>query len=400
MTTKAADTGPDPLPRLQALDGVRGLAILLVMLHHFTWLPKDSLAHKAVFGVRKLGWSGVDLFFVLSGYLITSILIEYRGDAKYYSIFYARRALRIIPLYYVVLALSLFVLPLVLDVPDLGGNTVWWWLHASNWYLAFHGMSHKTLDVCWSLSIEEQFYLVWPLVVGLTPPRLLSRVALGVFAASSLLLLVMSGAGAPWSMVYTLTPCRLGGLALGGFLATIPQTKLRSSGKVALVTGAIGAVGSLGVVVVTKSSHMDGRFGAGVGWTALAVMWASLVVLSMSVRPVNRAFSLRPLTFLGKYSYCLYLVHMPVNFLVRDTLFGPTKWPRIFGNLLVAQLLFDALAMGISILVALMSWRLLEEPILRLKKHFLYAAMQRTPDRAKLVAVTTGGDAASPSRPV
>src|SRR5690242_1386699 len=108
----APSKGLDPLPRVKALDGVRGLAIVLVMIHHFTFMPKARpLVDLAAYSVSKLGWSGVDLFFVLSGYLITSILIEYRGDARYFSAFYGRRVLRILPLYYAVVALTFFVLP-------------------------------------------------------------------------------------------------------------------------------------------------------------------------------------------------------------------------------------------------------------------------------------------------
>ncbi|MEZ4294435.1 MAG: acyltransferase [Polyangiaceae bacterium] len=367
----------DPLPRMVALDGVRGLAVLLVMLHHFMFLPKDTLIHTGVYAVRKLGWTGVELFFVLSGYLITSILIEYRGDGRYFSAFYARRALRILPLYYVVVAASFFLLPAFINLGELKGSPGWYWFQASNWHMAFNGFSHKTLCVCWSLAIEEQFYLIWPLVVGLTPPRLLGRVALGVFIGSSLLSIGMSAAGAPWVMTYTLTPCRLGGLALGGFLATVPQEKLRASSKAALRVGGLAAAVSAAVLLITRSTHMEGRGWTGIGFTALSVLWASVITLALSAPVVTRVFSSRPLTFLGKYSYGLYLWHMPVAIFVRDSVFGPKVWPRVFGTLLVGQLVYDVLAMAVSIAVAWVSWRALEEPILRLKKHFHYARMGR-----------------------
>jgi len=363
----------DSLPRVQALDGVRGLAILLVMIHHFTFLPKGPLADTAFYGVSKLGWSGVDLFFVLSGYLITSILIQYRGNQKYFSAFYARRALRILPLYYVVVALTLFVLPRWVKLGTVTGSSLWYWLHLSNIHVALAGFTHKSLDIAWSLAIEEQFYLAWPLVVGLTPRRHLGRVCLGVFAVSALLRLALGLAGAPWATTYVLTPCRLDGLVIGAFLACLPTATLHASGKLAARVAAASLVVVIAVLALTRSTHMDGRIGPAVGYAALAVLWAAVLVLSLSAPRVTRLFSSSALVFLGKYSYGLYLLHYPIALYLRDSVFGPAQWPRVSGSLIPGQVLFHLLAGSLSIAAAWLSWRLMEEPILRLKKHFRYA---------------------------
>jgi peptidoglycan/LPS O-acetylase OafA/YrhL len=364
------------LPRVTALDGIRGLAILLVMIHHFTFLPKARpLVDIGVYAVSKLGWSGVDLFFVLSGYLITSILIEYKEDKKYFSAFYGRRVLRILPLYYVVLALSFFVLPRFVKLGEIIGGPLWYWAHLSNIHIAFNGFSHKSLDISWSLAIEEQFYLMWPLVVRLVPRNRLGAVCLGVMALSALCRLVLGLGGAPWALNYTFTPCRLDGLALGSFLACIPAAKLRASGKLATRVAVLSALGVAGALGLAGNLHMDGRVTPSLGYASLAVLWASVLVMALSIPAVTRLFSSKILVVLGKYSYGLYLIHLPVALYLRDSVFGPARWPRIGGSLVLGQLLFHLLAGALSLALAWLSWRLLEEPILRLKKHFRYARM-------------------------
>lgn len=367
----------DPLPRVQALDGVRGLAILIVMIHHFTVIPAGPLIDDAVHGVSRLGWTGVDLFFVLSGYLITSILVEYKGDARYFSTFYARRVLRILPLYYAVLLLVLVILPPFIEVGKMHGSSIWFWLHASNIRFAIWGFSHRTLNIAWSLAIEEQFYLVWPLVVYLVPRHLMARVSLGVCAASILCRFGLELAGASWTTTYVATPCRLDGLALGAFLACLPPEKIRASKKTALLVLAASAVVVVGVIAYARALNMERRFAPTVGYAALAVMWGSVLVLALSAPPVTRLFSWKGLTVLGKYSYALYLFHTTVGTLVKEHLFGPADWPRIGRSLLVGQLLFHLLSGGITLGLAWVSWRILEDPLLRLKKHFRYARMER-----------------------
>jgi peptidoglycan/LPS O-acetylase OafA/YrhL len=158
--------------RVPVLDGLRGLAILLVMLHHFfqNYVPEPVWIDRLVFGLMGCGWFGVDLFFVLSGFLITGILYDAKGADRYFLNFYARRTLRIFPLYYAVLVL-LFVLlprvphPLAADyVSDSAPDQLWFWLYLTNFRIALNGgwYSHLVPSVFWSLAIEEQFYVLYP----------------------------------------------------------------------------------------------------------------------------------------------------------------------------------------------------------------------------------------------
>jgi peptidoglycan/LPS O-acetylase OafA/YrhL len=157
--------------RITNLDGIRGIAVLWVMLHHFQLygegFPPTTFLDRQVERLTISGWIGVDLFFVLSGFLITGILLDSKSNTGYFRKFYMRRFLRIFPLYYGFLFAFMFVLPLI----DPEGaefqlqfkEQIWYWTYLINWKLAtiyvseYIGISHF-----WSLAIEEQFYLVWP----------------------------------------------------------------------------------------------------------------------------------------------------------------------------------------------------------------------------------------------
>jgi len=167
--TQRADAGFVP-----ALDGLRGIAIILVMLHHFTYYRPTSGIDEQIVSVLIFFWTGVDLFFVLSGFLITGILLDTRGNERYFTSFYARRILRIFPLYYLILFLALVVLPkfpavhtvLIGQDASVDLPPQWpYWLYLTNFSIADRGWVHGWVDVAWSLAIEEQFYLIWPLVV-------------------------------------------------------------------------------------------------------------------------------------------------------------------------------------------------------------------------------------------
>src|SRR5579862_7894518 len=151
-----------------ALDGLRGVAILSVMVEH--------LAPRLLAGG---GWVGVDLFFVLSGFLITGVLLDGKDDPHRGRTFYVRRALRIFPLYYATLALITFgplakALALGLSAQTLG----WYWIYGTNWQIAL-GMAHigGPIAYFWSLAVEEQFYLIWPLIIWHTQPKTAKRIA-------------------------------------------------------------------------------------------------------------------------------------------------------------------------------------------------------------------------------
>ncbi|HEV2844590.1 MAG TPA: acyltransferase, partial [Thermoanaerobaculia bacterium] len=202
--------------RLPALDGLRGLAILLVLLLHFTVYggpPATEGIDKLFYRAAQAGWIGVDLFFVLSGFLITGILYDAKGGENYFRSFYARRVLRIFPLYYGALAVFLLL------VPALRPGSFWHWTYLSNVQIAREGWPDSgALGHFWSLAVEEQFYLFWPVAVLLLARRSLMA-ACWVCLAGSLLLRVGLHLADQETAAFVLTPARLDSLAAGALLA-------------------------------------------------------------------------------------------------------------------------------------------------------------------------------------
>jgi peptidoglycan/LPS O-acetylase OafA/YrhL len=221
-----------PLPDLgghvPALDGLRGLAILLVLMNNLYPGYPDRYADRIVYLFSNTGWSGVDLFFVLSGFLITGILYDSRGTRHYFKTFYARRFLRIFPLAYLYLALIFLVVARVApltphEARDLASSEWWYWAYLANWKIAFHGIgSQLEPTMFWSLAVEEQFYLLWPLVVALLDRRRLVALCIGMIVAALALRIgwhIIDPGKQAREALYVLTPARMDGLAMGALLA-------------------------------------------------------------------------------------------------------------------------------------------------------------------------------------
>jgi peptidoglycan/LPS O-acetylase OafA/YrhL len=194
-----------PAGRIPALDGLRGVAILSVMAFHF-WMFGTTVgitfAERAYNSIASKGWVGVDLFFVLSGFLITGILYDSRQDPRYYRVFYARRTVRIFPLYYASLALFFFLIPWILrslhpvelvNVHTGATAKLFAWTYLLNWIEGLKGFSVAPLPLqhFWSLAIEEQFYLVWPFLVLTLARRRLMWLCMGLMVLAFALRVVL-----------------------------------------------------------------------------------------------------------------------------------------------------------------------------------------------------------------
>ncbi|MFL6195572.1 MAG: acyltransferase family protein [Thermoanaerobaculia bacterium] len=368
-----------PAPgRSAALDGLRGIAILLVLLLHFTMYggPRaagglDLLVQRFAFA----GWIGVDLFFVLSGFLITGILYDSKGGERYFRNFYARRLLRIAPLYYGALVVFLVLLPALwpghAGLRSLRQEGFWYWTYLVNVEIAREGWpGFGMLGHFWSLAVEEQFYLVWPLAVFLLRRRPLMAVCAGaiVLAVGCRLLLQMAG-NAPAAFV--LTPARLDALAAGALLALA----VRGPGGAAaaarwarpvLIVSAAG----LGLLFAWKRGlPSEDPVVSVAGQALLAALFAALLALTLAAPPEARGvrwLAAPVLVFFGRYSYGLYVLHHPLLFL---------KPAGLSYAALPGWLLFVVGATGVSVAAALLSWRFLEKPFLDLKDRFPYGRM-------------------------
>jgi len=385
------------ITRLPTLDGLRGLAVLLVMQLHF-WGVAFGFAGRSptlaidrwaarVFGV---GWSGVDLFFVLSGFLITGILYDAKRSNAYFRNFYARRFLRIFPLYYGFLAFSLLILPNFgrlagpAGVDQLRNTQVWYWTYTVNFGSSLNQV-HPDLPLgygqFWSLAIEEQFYLLWPLVVLLLSRRALINVCaalvVGALAVRVFLLEPAGASFANFNAANVLLPARVDTLAFGALLALAVRGR---EGVARFRPGASFAAGGAFAVLATLFITHNGLSGFDrdvqtIGFSALALFYAALLLFAVTSEPgemFHRIFAHPSLTFLGRYSYAIYVFHLLIAFEFAVELGRRGQVHTVFGSQIPMNILVSLACTVISVTAAWLSWHLFEKQFLKLKRFVPY----------------------------
>ncbi len=371
--------------RIPALDGIRGLAILLVLMCHFAiygGMRREAFIDALYYKISVAGWSGVDLFFVLSGFLITGILVDAKGQPHYFRDFYMRRVLRIFPIYYAVLALFFFAWPLLrqvdADYQSLSGDQWWYWTYLANVKLALDGWpQHLSLGHFWSLAVEEQFYLMWPAIVFFTRRHTLRWVCLGCILAAPCLRVLH------WWLeqdlaAYVLVSSRMDALALGGLLALVARrpgglaSHRGSAWAVAIASG--GALASIGVF--RGGLVPEDPIVFTLGFSLLACLFGALLTLAVTATPgswLERIFTSRPLALLGRYSYGLYVFHHIVIGDIRRSSFRVANYGDVLGSQLPMQFLYILVSGAIIVAISVASWHLFEAPILRLKSRFRHS---------------------------
>jgi peptidoglycan/LPS O-acetylase OafA/YrhL len=368
---------------LPVLDGIRGIAILAVLLFHFI-APgnRDGLANAAVSWFFSYGALGVDLFFVLSGFLITGILYDSRTDEHYFRNFYMRRTLRIFPLYYGVLIIIFLVLPLVpaLRATELSGlqaHQAWAWLYAVNIYLAIHdGWVLSYIEHFWSLAVEEQFYLIWPLAVWLlaAKPRAFLTFSLLIATASFVGRIAASLAGAGPVVIEVLTPFQLDALAIGGFFAVyLRQPGGEAGARRIVVPLALAGLGLLVIQFGARHLTVRGNVLESVRGGAFHLLLAALLLKGI-LGPVSSAWTRcllsRPLAFLGKYSYGLYVYHHFFSYYFSTHRTDLMLAARLGCSNMTALLLQASAGIAASVIVAWLSFEFFEKHFLRLKRYW------------------------------
>jgi peptidoglycan/LPS O-acetylase OafA/YrhL len=363
------------------LDGVRGVAILMVLCVHFIG---DSTSHstleRAMVKLANYGIWGVDLFFVLSGFLITGLLYDSKKAPRYFRDFYVRRTLRIFPLYYAVLALLFVVLPAV-PVPypaalaESAHHQAWLWLYASNVYLAIHrAWALPYVGHFWSLAVEEQFYLIWPIVVLSFGRRSLLGICIVVTVLALALRSVLSFAGAGDVALVVLTPCRFDALCVGGFLALA----VRSVGLERVARTARLLLGPLLCLILLASSWNWWRGTLSdvvlpIRGTLIALTFGALLVTSLAAkadRVLTRLLRSRVMCFLGTRSYGLYVFHGIIAYWMGEHQATLDTLASRIGSGAAAMIVEATVGTAASILVAAASYELFEKRFLRLKNRF------------------------------
>jgi peptidoglycan/LPS O-acetylase OafA/YrhL len=308
-------------PRIRELDGLRGIAIMSVMIHH-------------AFGTPLL-WAGVDIFFVLSGFLITGILLRRTElGASYFADFYARRARRILIPYVLLLAI-------VSIVSGASWMKHWYWfaLFATNIGAAVHDIRNTTLIPLWSLAVEEQFYLLWPVIVACVSRNALLRIGIGLILAAPFLRAVSTPFFDSHFPIYYLTPFRMDLLASGAVLACLklrPNSLLTRLGvwPSIILFSSVGALILLGRIdpgfhTVSNTVRSNSFI-----YFLTEVMATSLVIIALNGRGlicwILRNAALR---YIGEISYSMYLIHQ-----VALSVAGRTVHGRIAGFVLAMLL--------------------------------------------------------------
>lgn len=362
---------------MRQLDGLRAIAAFAVLVQHSIPIP----------GIN-IGVAGVRLFFVLSGFLITGILLRERQGCRttagMFRAFYARRFLRIIPLYYFAV-----VLTTLLHFDGSRRSLPWHLTYMTNWLIAgtpgFVGANiHVSLSHFWSLAVEEQFYIFWPAIVLLMPRRWLPAI-FGILAVSGPLSRLIFAYCAPHKAGWLVaTPCCLDSLCVGGLLALALQARGLSSRMDRL----LGAGFCLGVLIFCAviGFHVVGR-----GWLAGIMLEGSAVTL-ISVWAVGKAakgfrgfgrhlLEFKPLVYLGAISYGIYVYQGVVPEILQKL---GCPWPAYHT---FAALVAITCA---TIPVAALSWHLFEKPLNELKRYFPYEKPSATGSLEPRIASTLG----------
>lgn len=373
---------------LPELDGIRGLAILGVLCSHVASVGGILNAtapapwERAVFTVLIPLWGGVDLFFVLSGFLITGILLRTREANNYFRSFYARRMLRIFPIYYLTITLSLLLGRFLGEVGrQLPAWTSWkvaYFLYLQNWPVFWHGQKVMggLWGVYWSLAVEEQFYFVWPLLIFLCSEKTVIRICLWGLPFAILLRAYLCYAyfGAEFGLLQ-LTTSRMEGLLLGSACAVFMHAHKKPLPRLWIVASTVAGASLFGAIAIFHNRELvaTGKWMSLFGTTSYALLSLALVAASQHPFPLLRRFlTLTWLRSMGKYSYGMYVYHIFLVFALRRYLVNgrvptggsgiPYAWP-------VKVLAFLAEILVVY-LFAKVSYELVEKRFLQLKRRF------------------------------
>jgi peptidoglycan/LPS O-acetylase OafA/YrhL len=376
---------------VRALDGLRGVAILLVLFYHFT----GSYIHAfsgVLYQFSALGWCGVDLFFVLSGFLITGILCDAKDDQHYFRKFYMRRVLRIFPLYYGFLFVLFVILPLEHQLSASAQRDareqIWLWSYLTNfdYILSPHRLLTKLhLAHFWSLAVEEQFYLIWPAVIFCCRPKTAIRIsAICIGVALVLRLLLMADHFSPVA-IFNFTFCRMDSLAVGALCALLIRTDVSADSllKIARVTAIISGVGLLCILSTHGEADVNNPVMQSVGYSLLAFFFGGILLLSLDPSKRNVLSWLLGCPILvafGFYSYAIYVFHFPLIGIF-DRWFPVNKLSLELHSKVLGLEVHAVLSILASLVVALLSWNLYEKHFLKLKKYFVLSTKSTAPSK-------------------
>ncbi len=364
------------------LDGLRGFAVLIVIIFHSMHVPKITTNFLDVSAqyLFMTGWCGVDIFFALSGFLITSILLSTKENSNYFTSFYYKRVLRIFPLYYLYLLLIFaFLFPSLhhkmvgqdkMKLEMAQHSQMWFWLYISNIKQFILGKNFGAgVGHLWSLAIEEQFYLIWPCLVFICSLKNLKRLSLVLIVFSLTLRIVFYYYHVFPQSIYTFTLCRFDALLYGAYVAILVKDGFTFNQKKAHQLLLFLLVLCVPLFIFFGPRYESTPIMYTIGYTIVGLTAGTLIAILQSHEQsfVHTIFNRKWLIFFGKYSYALYLFHV----LIRQAIFRYFSYPKLFFGL---QIFWDIFVLIIviaaSTIAALISWNCYEKWFLKLKDKF------------------------------
>ena len=383
----SAAISPPDRSRIPELDGVRAIAIWMVIFDHifFGWsVPEGTFAHipGAILQLINHGWLGVDLFFVLSGFLITGILLDSKAKQHYFRNFYARRFLRIMPLYFAV------VLAFVIFYGHAWPYCLLSTIFAANLAHMFGIAVPHGAGALWSLAVEEHFYLMWPLLVYVLDRRRLAALAVAIIVATPIARGIATAHGMPVdAAVYCYSWFRFDGIALGALIAIwVRSPKATRTNSYRLAAACLGVSAVITIVGAFFGLGHAGVVGTALRFNQAQFPFAALVLMAfaLSGSPWTRLLRNPFARLSGDLSYCLYLIHVAIG----DGFESVTSHFRVDLNSTIGGLntvlLRGAIIIALSFGLAMLSKKYLEDPFLRLKRHFSESKPGVAPEVAQM----------------
>lgn len=342
------------------LDALRGVAIALVVLWHYLpqpWYPVHGRVFAVIRDLNAVSWSGVDLFFVLSGFLIGGILLDNRAAANYYRTFYIRRVWRILPLYLVLLAGAALAIGLAGTWKTFG----WYLTFQQNAFIAAtSSWGLPNLEVTWSLAVEEQFYLLAPLVIRAVAPQRLPRILIAAIVGAPILRALLwwrlTATQATFA-AFVLLPCRIDTLAIGVLLAyAAREPRWRDAIDRPGRLGAVAAVAAVLGLLVPMAKHWAwlAEYVSIAGFSFVALFYGVIVWVAAGRSSETTSALVRAVGAVGLGAYSIYLFHLPI----RNVL----TWTMAPRESAASYAMYGALLCASNALVAVACWNLIERP--------------------------------------
>ena len=346
---------------VKEFDGWRGVGICFVVLSHY--FPSYFIG----------SWVFMEMFFVMSGFLITGILMDSKTKKNYYKNFILRRVLRVFPLYYIALILLLFIIPAAwLNTSYYRSHQVWFWTYMENWLFSVEGWPPgKALRHFWSLAIEEQFYIVWPLVVWMFSPKGLIRCCVFLFFFSLVFRNIGLHLGFVMPFPYVATFGRMEGIVLGAIIAVLVRGNRSILEKYAYPVTIVSGLLSVLVFIWARTVHMEYSLNYIINYTIVDVFFAGMIVMTLcsnELTQFRRLLNVNLIKQLGVMSYCIYIFHHPIHELIVENFQGYFQMQT--GSENIAKLVCVGIAFVITVPVVYLLHKKVEVPLWKLKKYF------------------------------